>query len=131
MAINITNKIRRLITLAKEAANRLEKQASISKKVEAAADILANLLVEKGYASAFKKTAIAKALLQHDKALEILHEVVNSTKTASDKTITLFGGQAEKNASVGVCDPSHVNYRGYVPVDRTLAGQKFLQRILG
>jgi DNA polymerase III delta prime subunit len=128
---NLTSKIQKLVKLAKEAANRLEKVAAQNRNVKAAASILANLLVEQGYIPAYKKEAMVKALSNHDKTLEIMHELVNSSKTKQAHAISLGSNGVEKDASAYQLEPHTANYRGFVPVDRTLAGQKFAQKLLG
>jgi predicted exporter len=127
-ATNISDKVRKLVTLAKEAASRLEKLAAEKQTVKAAAQIVAGLLVERGYIPAYKKEAMAKALLRHDKALEVIHDLANSSKTKQANSI-FVGQPVEKDASVA--EPSMANYRGWVPIDRTIAGQRFFQKIVG
>lgn len=131
MPSNLAKEIRQLAIFAKEAARRLRYYEESSKKVKAAADIISNLLIEKGLIEPYKKSAAAKNLQQHDKALEILHDILNDhvKKSSLQKTASINGSEfGGGNVNVS---PTQVNYRGYVPVDRTLAGQLLKKRILG
>lgn len=130
MAANLTKEINLLIKFAKEAARRLRYQNEKKAEVTAAAKIIADLLVSRGYIEPYEKVATVKKLMDHSEAVRILHEVLEKQKT---KSATLNGFTSVKVASAGngASDPARVNYRGYVPIDQTIAGRKLKSSLLG